>query len=1663
MEYKGLTIQIGGDTSELDRALKKVNKTARSTQNQLKGLERATKMDPTAVGAMDHKLAMLGKRSEIVATQITTLQQNIKALGNVKAKGTAGSIDKLSKATKNAALEAAQAEQAYNKVNSRLEEMYRNIKKSSGVDLHNTKGYEKAIRNLEKQGKVAKGTADEFIKLKQTWDQVANRQTDMRAVASLQKQRDELAKLQAQYRAYAKEEADFTARGASDRHFSALNRQLEVTNSALRSTKGRLNELKEAFEIRPTGRAMSEYTRTLKEEIATTKVKAKELKQALAQPQTQEYIKLANSVKNVGLELERAKAKQVALRQEIQSKTAEMAQTNSASKKSALIKEIQASEQALARVTAEVERLGKAEGAKRLEADLLKTEATAHRLSNTLRSVSQIKTTSFDGAEAKFRAVDNAVASTQERMERLRDSSVRSGMAVRKEYGQAVKESLNAAKEKAKLLNDELNKPQNKKYVELAHNTEDLALKLEKAKAKQEQLNIALDNLKTKQSAVKRGTAEFGEYERKIHSTKAALNDVNATVTNLGQAGKMRGLQDDLSKTNAQIEKMSKGPIRTMSGKALAAITVGAAYVGRRVVEMTNEVDTSFRNMSKTVEGSAEELDTLKARAKEFSLTHVTSPQQILEIEAMGGQLGIAVDQLEHFSEVIAQLDIATDIDATQIAQNFGQLSNIKKDFDIDGAADSLVRLGNNMPTLESGIMDVATRIAGISEIVKMSTPDMLAWSAAISSTGQQAEAGATAISRTMSTIEQLVANNGKALKKGGADLGDYAKVAGMTAQEFAAAWKGDPSQALKAFIDGLSEVEKAGGSTEKVITELGIEGVRQKTVIEALTATSENLTNALTMSKDAWEGIGDEWGAAGDAAREADKKSQGFSGALSMLKNSVTVLGSEFGEALAPAMKVTAKMFSTFASTLNSMSPAMKTFLASAMALAAIEGITKRAFNVAPMMTFVKWLAKVTAKSGSLSSLLMTGIGKIPGLITSGLGSIKAAFTTFLGAINPIGLAIAVVIGAVSAGLFKLAKAHKRQKEVAKESAGALEEVQKVMQEVAATSKSTGNGVDVASMSLDDLADRAKKSSQRTRDLAKALQETKQSTADQVAGLSEYADVIEKFARNGAKSKEEQALFTAAVKKYNDVTGDTLEIIDAENGRLRKNGEEIQNVKEHLQSYIKEKERSLWAEYYLEQKIKSKAERDRKGREISGINDEISALQADNQYGKNRQKINELIEQKKQAVEELNSLNGLITDSETHMAEIIEGKTRALADVIVETFGIGKEAATQYAEHLMQMGVSTEQYMNLSLEQQTAIKEAYADVLTGAEGSVAHYIQVLKDAGIDMSEYTDILQEDWAQALSATEQLTLVGLAKLSQTAAQGMNQLTAATGLSVAEVARTLQAGFQEGKISSSATMEEMVAYIQKQTKEMGDNAKNDVPKTTEELKKVTDGVDDSVSQGFANALRAQESGQQAMLNSAHTFVSNYNAALSNMNQPNGAGGGGSKKWTYGGYDGMFLRSSSGADFSGGAIYRTLQQRYNGGDSPFGRIYTPGMGFINEGGMAGGSRSFTRGPINGGPRGFMSKPALIDGTFIQRPSNAEAQRRVEQSKEANRFIAQMRQESISKIDQLQTALAEQSDRTANEVRALRRELGQVIADNAPVRIVTEREARRYIGRVNQ
>ena len=71
---KGITIEIGGSTTKLDQALKGVNTTARSLQNELKAVNQALKLDPKNVEAAERKQKLLTEAVANTKEKLETLK-----------------------------------------------------------------------------------------------------------------------------------------------------------------------------------------------------------------------------------------------------------------------------------------------------------------------------------------------------------------------------------------------------------------------------------------------------------------------------------------------------------------------------------------------------------------------------------------------------------------------------------------------------------------------------------------------------------------------------------------------------------------------------------------------------------------------------------------------------------------------------------------------------------------------------------------------------------------------------------------------------------------------------------------------------------------------------------------------------------------------------------------------------------------------------------------------------------------------------------------------------------------------------------------------------------------------------------------------------------------------------------------------------------------------------------------------------------------------------------------------------------------------------------------------------------------------------------------------------------------------------------------------------
>lgn len=71
---KGITIEIGGETTKLDKALRSVNGTTKTLQNQLKAVNQALKLDPKNTELLSQKQEILSKSIETTKEKLQTLK-----------------------------------------------------------------------------------------------------------------------------------------------------------------------------------------------------------------------------------------------------------------------------------------------------------------------------------------------------------------------------------------------------------------------------------------------------------------------------------------------------------------------------------------------------------------------------------------------------------------------------------------------------------------------------------------------------------------------------------------------------------------------------------------------------------------------------------------------------------------------------------------------------------------------------------------------------------------------------------------------------------------------------------------------------------------------------------------------------------------------------------------------------------------------------------------------------------------------------------------------------------------------------------------------------------------------------------------------------------------------------------------------------------------------------------------------------------------------------------------------------------------------------------------------------------------------------------------------------------------------------------------------------
>lgn len=371
-------------------------------------------------------------------------------------------------------------------------------------------------------------------------------------------------------------------------------------------------------------------------------------------------------------------------------------------------------------------------------------------------------------------------------------------------------------------------------------------------------------------SAVDSGfTSKFNQATKSVEKLQNQANKVSGVASKIGSATESIG--------------------RSLTTKLTLPIAAAVAFSGKKFMEF----EDGLIGVGKTTGMAGSDLKGFGKDILKMSSNIPVPIKELLNLSETAGQLGVhgRKDLLE-FTKVMAEMGSATNLageEGAQVMARFANVMGLDVGKNIRQVGNAVVRLGNNFATNEGQIMDMSSRLAAASRLVGITTPNVLGLATAMSSLNISAEAGGTAMSTVMTKID-------KAVSKGGAKLETFAKVSGMSAEQFSAAWKSNPTQALQSFLKGLDDVQKSGGNMNMILEALGITGVRESNAVKALAQNHEMLGKAIEDSNKAYAN-------GNDLANEAAEAGRSLSSQIQKLINNVTGIAVEMFGILEPTI----------------------------------------------------------------------------------------------------------------------------------------------------------------------------------------------------------------------------------------------------------------------------------------------------------------------------------------------------------------------------------------------------------------------------------------------------------------------------------------------------------------------------------------------------------------------------------------------------------------------------------------------------------------------------------------------------------------------------------------------------------------------------------------
>lgn len=579
--------------------------------------------------------------------------------------------------------------------------------------------------------------------------------------------------------------------------------------------------------------------------------------------------------------------------------------------------------------------------------------------------------------EAKHKALTDVIAKQTEKYKAEADA-----IAKNKQYQQEAA----AAAERVRQRIEELNRTTSeadKQTDAYQKQMEELKAALSASEGAEQK---AADAVTRHTAAANNAQAKLNNLNHQLATNEKYLDEARASSD--GCAKSIDAMGKEAREAGADFKEM--GENGSVGIEALASALAAAGVVGtlkeiaeglKTCLDASIEFESAMTGVAKTSDLGGEELAGMSREIQELSQRIPVTTTELAKIAETGGRLGVAKSDLMSFTEVMANLSVSTNLASEEAAEMLAQFASITgmNESLYSNLGSAITELGNNFATNEKRIAEMAQTMAAAGTNAGMSVPDILAMSTAVTHLGIEAGTGGNNLSNLIGDIQLAVET--------GEDLEKWAKAAGMSAQEFAALWGTDATEALRRFIGNLGTTEESARATLSALGQNDARLVRLVTSLNSAEKSEGLLTRALQMSESAWTQNT-------ALMKEAETYYATTESKQQILLNSINNLKIAVGNQLKPAMDELlesgadwAQWATDFVESNKQIVPVMTavvaavgTFVGGLTALATVVGVAQKALTalnaVVAANPWVLTASAIAAVGVAIGTLVMTSQG---------------------------------------------------------------------------------------------------------------------------------------------------------------------------------------------------------------------------------------------------------------------------------------------------------------------------------------------------------------------------------------------------------------------------------------------------------------------------------------------------------------------------------------------------------------------------------------------------------------------------------------------------------------------------------------------------------------